>query len=151
MPAYNCEHFLAPSIDSVIAQTYGDGELTAVDDASSDATLTIAEVGCPQLNEVQLRTREKLAWLRRYLRLKHGIPAHDTFRRIFGLIDPAQFEGAFRRWVSSILPALGGETVAIDGKTSQCSGGVDATALHLVSAFAATSDSYRPELLGLKS
>jgi len=39
--------------------------------------------------------------------------------------------------VSSILPTLGAETVAIDGKTSRRSGGVDATALHLVSAFAA--------------
>jgi predicted transposase YbfD/YdcC len=53
------------------------------------------------------------------------------------LIDPEQFESAFRRWVSSILPALGAEIVAIDGKTSRRSGGVDATALHLVSAFAA--------------
>jgi len=35
------------------------------------------------------------------------------------------------------LPALGQEIVAIDGKTSRRSGGVDATALHLVSAFAA--------------
>ena len=35
------------------------------------------------------------------------------------------------------MPALGAEIVAIDGKTSRRSGGVDATALHLVSAFAA--------------
>ena len=56
---------------------------------------------------------------------------------MFGLIDAEQFEAAFRRWVSSILPALGAEIVAIDGKTSRRSGGVDATALHLVSAFAA--------------
>lgn len=32
---------------------------------------------------------------------------------------------------------LGAQVVAIDGKTSRRSGGVDATALHLVSAFAA--------------
>lgn len=69
--------------------------------------------------------------------MEHGIPAHDTFGRIFGLIDPDQFEAAFRRWVGSLLPALGGQVVAIDGKTSRRSGGVDATALHLVSAFAA--------------
>ena len=72
-----------------------------------------------------------------YLRLPHGIPSHDTFGRIFGLIGPEQFESAFRRWVSSILPALGAEIVAIDGKTSRRSGGIDATALHLISAFAA--------------
>jgi len=94
-------------------------------------------VGAETFVEIELWAREKLDWLRRYLRLQHGVPAHDTFGRIFGLIDPEQFEAAFRRWVSSILPALGGETVAIDGKTSRRSGGVDATALHLVSAFAA--------------
>jgi predicted transposase YbfD/YdcC len=94
-------------------------------------------VGADTFVEIELWAREKLDWLRGYLRLKHGIPSHDTFGRLFGLIDAEQFEAAFRRWVSSILPALGAEIVAIDGKTSRRSGGVDATALHLVSAFAA--------------
>src|SRR5271157_1114216 len=94
-------------------------------------------VGADTFVEIELWAREKLDWLRGYLRLAHGIPSHDTFGRMFGLIDAEQFEAAFRRWVSSILPVLGAEIVAIDGKTSRRSGGVDATALHLVSAFAA--------------
>jgi len=94
-------------------------------------------VGADTFVEIELWAREKLDWLRNYLRLMHGIPSHDTFGRIFGLIDAEQFEAAFRRWVSSVVPALGTEIVAIDGKTSRRSGGVDATALHLVSAFAA--------------
>ena len=94
-------------------------------------------VGADTFVEIELWAKEKLDWLRGYLRLMHGIPSHDTFGRMFGLIDAEQFEAAFRRWVSSILPALGAEIVAIDGKTSRRSGGVDATALHLVSAFAA--------------
>ena len=94
-------------------------------------------VGADTFVEIELWAREKLEWLRRYLRLVNGIPSHDTFGRLFGLIDAEQFEAAFRRWVSSVLPALGGEVVAIDGKTSRRSGKVDATALHLVSAFAA--------------
>ena len=94
-------------------------------------------VGADTFVEIELWAKEKLEWLRRYLRLTHGIPSHDTFGQMFGLIDAEQFEAAFRRWVSSILPALGAEIVAIDGKTSRRSGGVYATALHLVSAFAA--------------
>jgi predicted transposase YbfD/YdcC len=94
-------------------------------------------VGADTFVEIELWAKEKLDWLRGYLRLAYGIPSHDTFGRMFGLIDPEQFESAFRRWVESILPALGAEIVAIDGKTSRRSGGVDATALHLVSAFAA--------------
>jgi hypothetical protein len=49
-----------------------------------------------------------------------------------------EFEAAFRRWVGALLPTLGADAVvAIDGKTSRRSGKVDATPLHLVSAFAA--------------
>jgi predicted transposase YbfD/YdcC len=93
--------------------------------------------GADTFVEIELWANAKLEWLRKYLRLANGIPSHDTFGRLFGLIDPEQFEAAFRRWVSSLLPALGPEVVAVDGKTSRRSGGVDATALHLVSAFAA--------------
>lgn len=88
--------------------------------------------------EIELWAKEKLDWLRGYLRLEAGIPSHDTFGRLFGLIDPAQFEAAFRRWVGTVLPALGADAVvAIDGKNSRRTGKVDATPLYLVSVFAA--------------
>jgi predicted transposase YbfD/YdcC len=95
-------------------------------------------VGADTFVEIELWAKEKLDWLRGYLRLESGIPSHDTFGRLFGLINPEEFEAAFRRWVGAILPALGADAVvAIDGKTSRRSGKVDATPLHLVSAFAA--------------
>lgn len=95
-------------------------------------------VGADTFVEIELWAKEKLDWLRGYLKLEAGIPSHDTFGRLFGLIDPTQFEAAFRRWVGSVLPALGADAVvAIDGKTSRRTGKADATPLHLVSAFAA--------------
>jgi len=95
-------------------------------------------VGADTFVEIELWAKEKLDWLRGHLRLANGIPSHDTFGRLFGLIDPSEFEAAFRRWVEAILPALGADAVvAIDGKTSRRTGKVDATPLHLVSAFAA--------------
>lgn len=95
-------------------------------------------VGADTFVEIELWAKEKLDWLRGYLKLERGIPSHDTFGRLFGLINPEEFEAAFRRWVGAILPALEPDTVvAIDGKTSRRSGKVDATPLHLVSAFAA--------------
>ena len=95
-------------------------------------------VGADTFVEIELWAKERMDWLRGYLRLENGIPSHDTFGRLFGLIDPDEFEAAFRRWVGAILPALGPDAVvAIDGKTSRRSGKVDATPLHLVSAFAA--------------
>jgi len=94
-------------------------------------------VGADTFVEIELWAKESLDWLRRSLKLEHGIPSHDTFGRLLGLIDPKEFETAFRRWVGSALPALDAEIVAIDGKTSRRSGKTDAGPLHLVSAFAA--------------
>lgn len=37
-------------------------------------------------------------WLRNYIRLAHGIPSADTIARVFSLIDPEQFETAFRNF-----------------------------------------------------
>ena len=101
-------------------------------------------VGADTFVEIELWARERLDWLRRYLKLVHGIPSHDTFGRLFGLIDATEFEASFRRWVRSILPALGTDVVAIDGKTSRRSGGADTTALHLVSAFAGNPLEHTP-------
>jgi predicted transposase YbfD/YdcC len=94
--------------------------------------------GADDFVEIEAWAEEKLDWFRRYLKLEHGIPSHDTFGRVFAAIDAEEFAAAFRRWVCSVVPRLGqDEVVAIDGKTSRRSGKVDATPLHLVSAFAA--------------
>ena len=88
--------------------------------------------------EIEAWAKEKLEWLRQYLKLERGIPCHDTFGRVFAAIDPGEFGGAFLRWVGRVVPALSKEeVVAIDGKTSRRSGKAGATPLHLVSAFAA--------------
>ena len=95
-------------------------------------------VGADTFVEIELWAKEKQDWLRQYLKLEKGIPSHDTFGRLLGLIDPDEFEAAFCRWAGAILPALGVDrVVAIDGKTSRRSGKVGGTPLHLVSAFAA--------------
>jgi predicted transposase YbfD/YdcC len=94
--------------------------------------------GADDFVEIEEWANEKRDWFAQYLRLEHGIPSHDTFGRVFAAIDAEAFGEAFRRWVSSVAPNLGkDEVVAIDGKTSRRSGKVDATPLHLVSAFAA--------------
>jgi hypothetical protein len=84
-------------------------------------------VGADTFVEIELWAREKPDWLRGYRPLPAEFTNHlnrawvlsfwVTFGRLFGRIDPEQFEAAFRRWVSSVLPALGAEIVAIDGKT----------------------------------
>ena len=94
--------------------------------------------GADTFVEIEAWGKEKLDWLRKYLRLEQGIPCHDTFGRVFAAIDADEFAAAFLRWVGQVVPALAkDEVVAIDGKTSRRSGKAGATPLHLVSAFAA--------------
>ena len=86
---------------------------------------------------IQLWAVERSDWLRTFLKLDNGIPSHDTFGRLFGLLDQAAVEKCFRRWVGSVLPALAeGSVIAIDGKASRRSRQAGQQALHLVSAFA---------------
>jgi predicted transposase YbfD/YdcC len=94
-------------------------------------------VGADTFEEIELWAKEKLPWLRQYLTLPNGIPSHDTFARLFGLMSPREFEAAFRRWVDSVLPGVSPQVVALDGKTSRRSAKACEGPLHLVSAFAA--------------
>jgi predicted transposase YbfD/YdcC len=77
----------------------------------------------------------KEPWLRRFLRLKNGIPSHDTFNRIFRILDPKHFEQAFRRWVSGVVRAFGAQ-VSVDGKSLRGSAVGELGPVHMVSAFA---------------
>ena len=57
------------------------------------------------------------AWLKPCLRLPNGIPSHDTFGRVFALLDPQAFQQCFLNWMRSFSQLTQGDVVAIDGKT----------------------------------
>jgi predicted transposase YbfD/YdcC len=87
---------------------------------------------------VALYGRSKQAWLKTFLELPAGIPAHDTFNRVFARLDPDAFEACFRRWMEGLVEASGGHLVALDGKSLRRSfqHGWDKSGMcHLVSAF----------------
>jgi predicted transposase YbfD/YdcC len=88
--------------------------------------------------EIEEFGKEKESWLKTILDLPNGIPSHDTFGRVFSLLDPTKFEECFFQWVQSISTKVEG-VIAIDGKTvrrshDQAKG---KKALHMVSAWAA--------------
>lgn len=60
-----------------------------------------------------------LDWLKKFLELPNGIPSVHTFRQVFRMIDPKQFEKCFIYWVKEIASDTKGAVVAIDGKTAQ--------------------------------
>ena len=59
--------------------------------------------------------RKKQQWLETFLELPNGAPSHDTFDRVFSLVDPEEFEKRFLAWTSLVADLLPGEVVAIDG------------------------------------
>jgi len=98
-----------------------------------------AVIGCAESwEDIELYARSKESWLREFLSLKNGIPSHDTFRRVFTLINPKQFERCFRRWIGQWLGDSHPDCVAIDGKTLRHSFDKkrQLSPIHLVSAWA---------------
>ncbi len=93
--------------------------------------------GADNFVEIHAWAEERLDWLRRFMKLEHGIASHDTMGRVFGMLDARAVESSFRQWVSGLIPALEpGTVVAVDGKTSRRSGSDACRPLHLVSALA---------------
>ena len=92
--------------------------------------------------EVAEYGRRKQAWFKTFLALPGGMPAHDTFGRVFAKLDPAEFERCFMAWMSALLELSGGKLVAIDGKSLRQSfaHAWDKSGMaHMVSAFVAAN------------
>lgn len=97
--------------------------------------------GCDSWVEIEAFGHDRKVWLRKFLELPNGIPSHDTFGRVFALMNPREFQTAFAAWMQSVVTLTGGKVVAIDGKTNRRTFGGKTKdgltkALHLVSAFA---------------
>jgi predicted transposase YbfD/YdcC len=94
--------------------------------------------GAEDCTDMAVFARSKLEFLRQVLKLEGGPPSHDTFSRVFRLIEPEPFEAAFAKFTQAFAGALKG-VVAIDGKALRGAyeRGRKATPLHLVNVWAA--------------
>ena len=114
-------------------------------------TITLCAVICGADDWVAVATfgEMKEPWLRTFLALPNGIPSHDTFGRVFRLLDPDELRRCFLEWVRAVVgkeageaaESLGPQVVAVDGKTLRRSHDrhTGKEALHLVSAWATAS------------
>jgi len=74
-------------------------------------------VGGDSFSDMEEFAEVRLAWLKTFLRLRNGAPSHDTFNRVFQALDGRQLADRLSRWTQSVRTVLGGEVVALDGKT----------------------------------
>jgi predicted transposase YbfD/YdcC len=77
----------------------------------------------------------KLDWLSQHLAFANGIASHDTFSRVFSLLDAQRFEACFIGWMQSICPSLAQQLIPIDGKSVRRSHNGTSRMAHLVSAW----------------
>ena len=89
--------------------------------------------------DMALFGRSKEGFLRRFMKLEHGIPGHDAFSALFRIIDPGGLGRVLTRLAEDWSRRLGPDVIAIDGKTLRRSfeDASERVPLHVVSAFAA--------------
>jgi predicted transposase YbfD/YdcC len=75
-------------------------------------------------------------WFKTFLRLRNGIPSHDTFNRLFAALAPQAFLDCFLRWTQSLRQAVAQEIVALDGKALRRALNSDQSVKYVVSAWA---------------
>lgn len=76
------------------------------------------------------------SWLRKWLKLPHGIPCDNTFSRVFQAIEPSAFASCIAEHLGRLGFAMEGGQIAIDGKALRGSRSGETTHLHAVSAWA---------------
>jgi len=104
--------------------------------------ITICSVlcGADSWVEIEAVAQAKKSWFKTFLKLPNGIPSHDTFARVFQLLDPDEFQKRFQQWVDCIIHQLPKNSlIAIDGKTARRSFSKrdKSDPIHLVSAWSA--------------
>jgi hypothetical protein len=96
--------------------------------------------GAEGLDDMERYGKDKQGWLKSLLAPPHGIPSHDTFNRVFQVLDPADLEKHFLDRVSAIARRTQGEVVAIYGKSLRGTAASDGKPIaHMVSAWASAN------------
>lgn len=98
--------------------------------------------GADEFTEMEEFGKSKESFLKDFLDLQHGIPSHDTFGRVFSILDPEEFRKCFTSWVRDLCGDIAGDIVNIDGKALRHSFDTQADKgmIYMVSAWANTNN-----------
>ena len=87
-------------------------------------------------NDMEDFGKAKYEWFKTFLKLRNGIPSHDTFNRVFAALNPKEFLDCFLRWTQSLRKMVSQEIVAVDGKALRRALNKDENLKYIVSAWA---------------
>ena len=118
-----------------IFKTIDDSRIQAMIDYPMEEIILIAFLAilgnASTWTEMESFGKKKQRWLKKFLRLKNGIPSHDTFRRVFSLIDTVQLQEATVAFLLENLHAIkkalaikenGCRQICVDGKEQRGTG-----------------------------
>ena len=95
--------------------------------------------GMNTFSDIEEFCKLQLPWLKKWVKIPHGIPRAQTFSNIFAIIDIALFNKCLIDHIGALHPQLQQQLIAIDGKKLRGSHGLTCEASHAVSAWAADS------------
>lgn len=79
--------------------------------------------GCKNWVEIEEFGNYKIDLFKKSLQLSNGVPSHDTFARVFGLLDSKNLQECFYNWARDQFQCEGPDVIAIDGKSLNASHG----------------------------
>lgn len=102
--------------------------------------ITVCAVICGLEHWTQIEDFAKAneTWFKSFLDLPNGIPSHDTFGKVFSVLDPDEFEKRIQKWIHALVGSrTQGKHIAIDGKTLRKSfdKASNKSAIHMVNAY----------------
>jgi predicted transposase YbfD/YdcC len=72
--------------------------------------------GSESHRDMQTFAETQIEWLRQFIKLEHGAPSHDTFRRVLETLKPGCLDEAVREMFQQFNLHNKGDHIAIDGK-----------------------------------
>ena len=107
-------------------------------------TIAICGILCGADNwvDIEMFGEAKAEWLSSFLELKHGIPSHDTFGRVFRALNAEEFQRCFADWTTAICEISDGSIVSVDGKQLHGSqdGSLGRDGIYMVSLWASENE-----------
>src|SRR3990167_3740487 len=105
--------------------------------------------------EIRAFCISNLDWFSQYIDVSAGIPSHDTFRRVFCLLNPQQLEQVIICWAEEVRTqkSTGRRIVVLDGKSLRgVAWKIDQTQLHILNAWDATENQFLGQMtIGCKT